>query len=209
VIDGPDAGRQKQPFRRVGARHRIEDDRARDHLGMTEALLDMPRGVGAAGAGRKFARRQGCRDRDHTYPGRLNRRALGAAVRGDLGAVSIELLRCRDAIAEAQADHLRRIGDRATAQGDDQIGASLARPVGCGHDVGARRMRADRSAQAGKAVAKHLLQPLDEIGLARERAACQHEYSARVEAVDLLRQRVGEGSPEDDAFHQGETINAA
>ena len=176
---------------------------------MAEALLEVARRVGAAGAGGELARRQSRRDRDHAHAGRLDRRALRRAVGSDPGAEGVELLRLGDAVAEAEADHLGRVGDRAAAQGDDQVGAGLARRVRRRDDIGARRMRANLGADPGKAVAQHLPQPLDEIGLARERAARHHKDRTGIEAVDLMRQRFGIGGAEDNAFHVREAIGAA
>jgi hypothetical protein len=70
-------------------------------------------------------------------------------------------------------------------------------------------MRTNLGAEPGKAVAKHLPQPLDEIGLARQGAARQDENRASVEPVDLLRQRFGKGFAEHDAFHLRKAIGAA
>src|SRR5215469_12153165 len=70
-------------------------------------------------------------------------------------------------------------------------------------------MRADLGMKAGEAVAEHLPQPLDEIGLARQRAACENKYRARVEAIDLLRQCLGKGFPENDALDRRKAVDAA
>ena len=134
---------------------------------MAEALLDVLPGVGAAGASRELAGGQGGRDRDHPHSGRLDRGTRARAVGRDAGAEIVELFGCRDAVAEAEADHLRRVGDRAAAQGDDQIGAGLVRHIGRGDDIGARRVRGDLGADPGKTISQRLPQPLDEIGLAR------------------------------------------
>ena len=176
---------------------------------MAEALLDVAPGVGAAGAGRELARRQGRRDGDHAHPRRLDLGPPRRAVGSDRGAVIVELLGRGHPVAEAQAHHLRRIGDRAAANRDDQIGAGLARRVGRGDDIAARGMRADLRANAGKAVAEHLPQPVDIIGLTSQGAARQHKDGARVEPVDLLRQRLGVGLPEDDAFHCRKPVGSA
>ena len=141
--------------------------------------------------------------------GRLDRGPLGRAVGGDARPEIVELFGRRDIIAEAQPDHLCRIGHRAAAQGDDQIGTCLARHIGGSDDIVARRMRADLGAEAGKAVAEHLPQPLDEIGLARQGAARQDEDGAGVEPVDLLRQRFDIRLAENDAFHLRKAIDAA
>src|SRR5438270_5586131 len=57
MIDGADAGRQKQPFRGVHSGARIEDYALRHHEWMPEALLDVARSVGAAGRRGVFAGR--------------------------------------------------------------------------------------------------------------------------------------------------------
>ena len=70
-------------------------------------------------------------------------------------------------------------------------------------------MRADLRAEPSKAVPEHLPQPLDEIGLARERSARQDEDGTRVEPGHLLCNRFSIGLSEDDAFHQREAISTA
>ena len=175
---------------------------------MAEALLEVTPGVGAAGPGGELAGRQGGRDRDHAHPRRLDRRSPQSAIGGDRGAEVVELLGGGDAVAEAEPDHLGRVGDRAAAQGDDQIGAGLARHIGCGDDIAARRMRADPGEEPGKAVAERLPQPLDEAALPRQGAARQHKDGAGVEPVDLLRQRLGEGRAEDHILHLRKAVGA-
>ena len=209
MVDRADAGRQEQPFRRMDRRFLVEDDGARRHQRMAEAFLDVPSDIRATGVGRELACGQGRRDRNHARSRRVDCGTSRRAVSRNDRSVRVELLRCGDAVPEAQSDHLRRVGDRPATQRHQQIGAGLARRIRRRDDIGARSMRADPGAEPGKAIAKHLPQSLDEVGLTRQSAARENEDRARIEAIDLLRQRFGIGFAEDDASHRRKAVNSA
>ena len=59
-------------------------------------------------------------------------------------------------VAETEADHLCRVGNRSAAESDDQVCARFARRIRRGDDIGPGRMGADLGTDAGEAVAKHL-----------------------------------------------------
>ena len=143
-------------------------------------------------------------------PGGLDLRALGRAVSRDPGAEIIELFGRADRVAETQPDHLRRIGDRAAADRDDQIGAGLARHIGRGDDIGARGVRADLGAGPGKAVAEHPPQTVRHRSVSRAKVPlAMHKNRAGVEPVDLLRQRLGKRCAENDILHLRKAVDAA
>jgi len=68
-------------------------------------------------------------------------------------------------------------------------------------------MSADLRTHAGEAVAEHRAEPADGVGLAGERAAREDEHRLRLDAVDLLRQPLDKGFPEDDALHRRKPID--
>src|SRR5215831_5542513 len=91
VIDGTDAGRQKEPLGCVHGNAGIENDAARHHQRMAVALLDVTRGVGAAGRRGELAGRQCRRDRDRANVRGPDLRTPRRAVSRYLGAVVVEL----------------------------------------------------------------------------------------------------------------------
>ena len=94
--------------------------------------------------------------------GRLCLRAHALAVGADPGAIIVELRRVGDVVAEAERDHLRRVGDRAAAQGDEEVGSGGAGGFGRRDDIAARGVRADPGEDASEPVAEraaHLARP--------------------------------------------------
>ena len=74
MVDGADAGRQEQPFRRVHGDGGIEDGRARHHERMPQHLLHLRRGVGDAGDGAELAAGDRGRHADLAHGRRRQRR---------------------------------------------------------------------------------------------------------------------------------------
>jgi len=70
-------------------------------------------------------------------------------------------------------------------------------------------MSADLGANAGEPVAQYLAEPVDGVGLSGQGAACENEHRTCIEAVDLLRQRLGKGLAEDHAVHRRKPTDAA
>ena len=176
---------------------------------MREAFLDVPHRVGASGKGGELAGRERRRNGDKARARRRGRGSPCAAVGRDRRPIGIEAGRLGDRIAEAEPDHLGRVGDRATADRHDQIRARVARGVRGRDHVGARRVRADLARHPGAAIAQHRANALDHVGVARERAARQHIDRARLEPIDLAAEHVGKGLPVDHPIHLRITIDTA
>src|SRR5438132_12690101 len=70
-------------------------------------------------------------------------------------------------------------------------------------------MRANFPTDTGHPVSQDLTKPVDAIGGSGKSAAGEHENRASVEPIDLLRQHLGKGCAEDDAFHLREAIDTA
>ena len=208
MVERADARGQEQPFRRVQRHRGVQDHRARHHQRVGVALLHLAHGVGAAGERIVLPRRQRGGDVDGAQRGWFAVRALGAAVGRDAGGESVELRGVGHVVAQAQRDHLRRVGDRAAADRHQQVGVLRPRLVGGGDHVGARGMRADAGAEPGHAVAERGADLVHRVGLPRERAAGQHIHRLCADVLHLLRQRGGEGFAVDNSLHLGEAPGA-
>ena len=189
VIDGADAGRQPQPFRRVDGDRGIEHDGDRNRHALLIALLLLDRLVGRPRQRVELAARQRRRHADHPHVRRIEHRRDHRAVGLDAGAEGVEALDCRDIVLEEDRDDLARVGDRAAADRDDQVGTRRARRIGRRQHVAARRVRLDAVVSRGMTVAERRLDPPDLVGLAIERHAGQDEHAPRVEALGLRRER--------------------
>ena len=206
VIDGADAGRQEQPFGRVDARLRIEDHGARHHQRMAVALLDVPRGVGAAGRRGELAGRQVSSGSRSSAPRRVD--FAGAAPcrrqrsrRGNCRAATASVTPLPRQSATILAASVTEPPPRVTSRS-----ARPRAPHSPLHHIDARGVRADFRADPGHAVAEGLAEPVDAVGRAGERAAGENKHRAGVEPIDLLRERLGKGLAEDDAFHLRKAI---
>ena len=109
----------------------------------------------------------------------------------------------RDVVGEAELDRLGAVGDRAAAQGDDQIGLGLARLRGGGDHGRARRVRRHLVEGADAFVAERAPDLLDLVGLAIERAAHHQEHALGAVLLDQLGHRLGGRLAVVDFFHLG------
>jgi hypothetical protein len=199
VIDGADAGRQKQPFRRVYGDGGVEDRRTRHHLGMGQSLLDLGVFVGDPGNGAEFAagNRGGYADLTHRWWIQLRDATL-------VGADPVDILDAPDVIGEADLHRLGAVGDRAAADRDDEVGAGGAGLLGgCDHG-GARRMRRHGIERADATRAQRRLDFRDLVGSAVQCAADHQEGADDAEAVDLRHDRLGGGGSENHLVHGAE-----
>ena len=203
MIHGTDAGGQEQPFGRVNGQCGVQNDGARDGVGMGKTFLGVAGAarVGAAGQGGKLPGRQCGRDGHGADRRRQRDRAGGGAVRMRGGAQLVEFARFRNVVAQADADHLGGVGDRAAADRQQHIRAGRARAVGGGDHVIARGVGADLRGQTGKAVAEHLADLVHGVGFPRQGAGRQHINGAGADEVDFLRQRLGEGNAVNHPLH--------
>ena len=202
VVDGADAGRQEQPFRRVDSRGRVQDHAARHHLRVAVALLHLPHRVGAAGGRGELASREGGGHRDRAHSGRVHRRALGAAVGMDPRTERVELAGLGHAVPQAEPDHLGGVGHRPATDGQQRVRPGLARRVGRGHHVDARRVGADLRTHARQPVAENGAHPIHHVGLPCQRAAGEHKDGVGADALDLLRKRFDERHAVDHPVHR-------
>ncbi len=182
MIHRADAGREEQPFRRVHGQPGIENGRARDGEGMPQPLLHMGAFVGDPCDVAELAAGDRGGHADLPHDRRLELRLLAAA-----GADVVDALDRRDIIGKTELHRLGAIGDRAAADGDDEIGLGVAGLVGGGNDGRARRMRGHLVEDAGAARAHRLADFCDLAGLAMQRSAHHQEGALRAEPVESAR----------------------
>ena len=199
MVDGANAGRQKQPFRRVRSKLWIEDHRARDRQRMTHHLLHFGGLVGDPGAGAEVAAGDRGRRADLAHDGGIHRRRRALD-----GPDLVDAFDGADIVGKAKLDGLGAVGDRAAADGDDQVGVGGAGLLGCGDHRRARRMRRHRVEGGGMARAQSAADFLDFVGLAVEGPADHQEGAGRAHAIHLLDNSFGGGSPEHDLLHGAE-----
>ena len=199
MVDGANAGREKQPFRRVQAEPGIEDHRARHRQWMAQRLLDLGLLVGDAGGRGKLAAGNRRRHADLAHGGGLELRRSAAA-----GADAIDVVGVTDVVGEAKLDSLGAIGDRAAADGHDQVGIGGAGLFGRGNHCRARRMRRHRVKSADAARPQLAADLLDLVGLAVQRPADHQERALRAQSVQLFQNRPGCRPPEHDLIHRAE-----
>ena len=121
MVDGADAGGQKQPFRRVHGDGGIEDRGARHHEGMAQHLLDLGALVGDAGDGAELAAGNRGRHADLAHRRRVDVRRDALA-----GADPVDVLDAADIVGKADLHRLGAVGDRAAADRDDEVGVGGA-----------------------------------------------------------------------------------
>ena len=109
-----------------------------------------------------------------------------------------------DVVGEAELDGLGAVGDRAAAQGDDQVGLGLARLRRGGDDRRARRVRRHLVEGADALVAERAADLFDLVGLAVERAAHHQEHALGAVGLHHLGDRLGGRLAVVDFFHVGE-----
>ena len=139
MVDGADAGRQKQPFGRVHGKGGIEDRGARHHQLMAQHFLDLGARVGDAGDGTEFAAGNRRRHADLAHRRRVHRRRDAF-----VGSNSLDILDRANVIGEAELHGLGAVGDRAAAYRHDKIGIGCAGLLGGGNDGLSRRVRRHR-----------------------------------------------------------------
>ncbi|GCC46027.1 hypothetical protein chiPu_0030302, partial [Chiloscyllium punctatum] len=181
MVDRADAGRQKQPVRRVHRQVRIEDRGARHHQRMAQHLLLPLDLVGDARDRRELAAGDRGRHADLAHGRRIH---LGRDA--TTGANRIDAVGCGDIVGEAELHRLGAIGDRAAADGDDQIGLRIARLFRRRDDRGARRMRRHLVEGPDAAGPERRADFLDLVGVAVQRARHHQERALRAQPVQLL-----------------------
>ena len=115
---------------------------------------------------------------------------------------AVERLRGVDIVRKAQLHRLGAVGDRAAADGRDQIGADLARRRG-GLDHGApRRVRRHPVEDAGEPVAERTAHLGDLVRRAVQRPAHHQKHALGIEPPRFLRDRLRGGLAEHHRLHR-------
>ena len=117
---------------------------------------------------------------------------------------AVDVLDGADIIGEAKLHGLGAVGDRAAADGDDEVGAGGARLLGGGDHGLARGVRRHRIEGRDAARPERVPDFLDLVGVAVERAADHQEGAVRAQAVHLRHDRVGGRAAEHDLVHGAE-----
>src|SRR5258705_6672373 len=129
MVDGADAGREKQPFRRVHGDEGIEDRGTRYHKLMPQHLLDPGALVGDAGDVTELAAGDRGGHADLAHERRLHRRGLALAAPD-----RVDALDGSDIVREANLPPLGAFPDRTTPPPDAEIGPSGPGPIGRRND---------------------------------------------------------------------------
>ena len=127
VIHRAQAGREPHPQGRVQRGRRVEDGDARHMQRMTKTLLDLLARVSATTLVLKFTTRQRGRYRNLPHLGSFKLRHGAAAIGLHARAELIDLIVLGDVVLQTQLRHLARVGDRAAAEGDNQVRTDRAR----------------------------------------------------------------------------------
>ena len=193
MVHGAHTGREEQPFRRMHRRRRVEDHGARNGVRMVEQLLQLHALVRDARNGAELAGRERGRDGD------LRDRRPGRRV-----AQRVHLLRRADVVGEAHAHRLRAVGQRAAAEGDDQVGIGRAGGLGRVDHIAAGRVRPHAVELPGDLVAERAAELFDLSGLAVERAAHHEEDALGAQPLRLLGHRLFQRRAEAHRLHPPE-----
>ncbi len=126
MVERTNAGRQEQPRRRARRHHRVEHDHARHQQPLQIDLLELGARVGGAGRRIEVAAAQCRRHRDLRHLRAVVLREHALALGRDAHHETVEILQRADVVLERQPDHLAGIGDRAAAEGRDQVGFRAA-----------------------------------------------------------------------------------
>ena len=199
MVDGADAGRQKQPFGRVHGDGGIEDRGARHHQFMAQHFLDLGARVGDAGDGAEFAagNRRGHADLAH-------RRRVHRRCDAFVDSNSFDILDRANVVGETKLHGLGAVGDRAAAYRDDKIGTGRLGLLGGGNDGLTRRVRRHGIEDSHAAGAKRFSDFFDLAGLPVERAADHEKCAGSAQAVHLRDDRLGGGMAEYHLVHGAE-----
>jgi len=203
MIDGADAGRKKQPFRRVHGQRGIEDRRARHHQVVAQHFLDLGALVGDAGDRAELAAGNRGRHADLAHDRRIDRRRDAL-----VGPDPVDILDAANIVGEADLHRLGAVGDRAAAHRDDEIGIGGAGLFGSRDHPLPRRMRPHRIESAHATRAERRSDFLDLVGFAVERAADHQKGAASAHAVHLRDHSLRGGSPENHLVHGAENDTA-
>ena len=176
MVDGADAGRQEQPFRRVHGDGGIEDGRARHDERMPQHLLHLRALVGDAGDGAELA--AGDRGRHADLAHGRRRSSRGASPLARRGCASMPST-SSDVVGEASCTALAPSVIEPPPTVTIRSAFGVARRVGGGDHRLARRMRRHRVEHAGAARAERAADLRDLVGLAVQRAADHQEGAAR------------------------------
>ena len=204
MVDGADAGRKPQPFRRVHGHGGIEDRRARHHEVMAHHFLDLAALLGDAGDRAELAAGNRGRHADLAHGRRIHWRR-DAPGRPD----PVDVVGGANVIGKAKLHRLGAVRDRAAADRDDEVGAGAARLLGGGNDGRARRVRRHRIEGADAAGPERFPDLVDLVGGPVERAADHQEGAVRAQAVHLAYDRLGGGAAEHDLVHGAENDTPA
>ena len=199
MVDGADAGRKQQPFRRVHGDGGIEDGGARHRQSMAQHFLGPAAQVGDAGDGAEFAAGDRGRHADLTH-GR--RRDVGGEPL--VGPDPVNVLDAAHIVGEAKLHRLGAVGDRAAAHGDDEIGVGGARLLGGGNDGLARGVRRHGVEGADATRSKRAPDFVDFAGLAVERAADHEKGAGHAQPLDLRDNGLGGRMAEHHLVHGAE-----
>ena len=115
----------------------------------------------------------------------------------------------RNVIAQTQSDHLGRIGDRAAANRQNEISVRRARLVRCRDHIDPRRVSANLRTHTGQAITQNIAYGIDNVGLARQRAARHNVNRTRVAEPDFLRQCFRQRHTVNDPVHGRETVGTS
>ena len=208
VVQGLDAGGAPELVGRLDDQGWVEDDDPGGQALVHDAVLAAGRLVGDAGAVVELACRQRSGDEDVGRRDVLQRRNDGRVGVLVLRAVAVELLAGGDALAEHEADGLRRVRRRATTEADDEVGLGRPRRGGGVDDVLGRRVSVDAGEGAGVTRAEGLLDAAQDAGLGGDAVAGDDEGARAAQAIHLRRQG-GEGVlAEDDGLDGERTVLA-
>ena len=205
MVDRADAGRKPEPFGGVHRDRGIEHHHHRGHVSMFVALLVLGNLVGRSRKCIEFAARQCGRYADHRDIGPDRDRVYYLAIVGDIGPQRLEILDRADVVLDQEADDLGRIGGRATADRDNEIGPDVAGSIGSFEHIGARCMGGDAAVGAGMARTQRFFDFGDFVGLLAKRRRRQQEHLLASHSLCLVQQGVGGGHAHRDALGSRKT----
>ena len=205
MVDGADAARQPQPFRRVHGNGGIEDHHERNDAGMDIGLLQPQPWLGDAGTRIELAAAQRGRHADLAHPRCAILREVPFA-RGlvDHGTEGFQPVRLANVVFQADGDGLAAVGRRPAADTDQQVAAGIARLVGAGDHGVARAVRRHVVMHAGVARSERSGDLPDRIGLAVERLAGEDEHPLGAQPLGRLGDSLGGRAAEHHAVHSRE-----